>query len=241
MLLSPPPDRLRPGRATIAVGLAVSGLVLLGTGLGTSATPDPARAAPPPASTPSASSSAAAPTATAPGRPSAPAGGADVRDAGSGLVLPESDPLVLSVPAIDVRSRLVELGLQADRTMEVPEDPDVAGWFTRGASPGALGPAVIGGHVTWDGAPGVFYRLGTLRRGDRVTVSRSDGRTAVFSVTRVDRYDKARFPTGAVYGAIDHAGLRLITCGGSYDTSRHRYLDNVVVFARLVAVRQARD
>jgi len=43
-----------------------------------------------------------------------------------------------------------------------------------------------------------------------------------------------------VYGAIDHAGLRLITCGGTYDAAKHRYLDNVVVFARLAAVHEAR-
>ena len=36
-------------------------------------------------------------------------------------------------------------------SMEVPKDPALAGWFVRGASPGALGPAVIAGHVTWDG------------------------------------------------------------------------------------------
>jgi sortase (surface protein transpeptidase) len=106
-----------------------------------------------------------------------------------------------------------------------------------GAAPGALGPAVIAGHVTWDGAPAVFHRIGTLRPGDRVAVSRKDGKTAVFTVSRVDRFSKSRFPSKAVYGAIDHAGLRLITCGGTYDAARHRYLDNVVVFAKLEAVR----
>jgi hypothetical protein len=53
----------------------------------------------------------------------------------------------------------------------------------------------------------------------------------------VARFSKSRFPSRAVYGAIDHAGLRLITCGGTYDAARHRYLDNVVVFAKLEAVR----
>ena len=51
---------------------------------------------------------------------------------------------------------------------------------------------------------------------------------------------KSQFPTHAVYGAIDHAGLRLITCGGTYDAASHRYLDNVVVFARLESVRESR-
>ena len=97
---------------------------------------------------------------------------------------------------------------------------------------------MIAGHVTWNGTPAVFYRLGTMREGDAVLVNRKDGRTAVFTVTRVARFSKSRFPTKAVYGEVDHAALRLITCGGTYDQSRHRYLDNVVVFARLSAVRQ---
>jgi hypothetical protein len=46
-----------------------------------------------------------------------------------------------------------------------------------------------------------------------------------------------RFPTKAVFGNINYAGLRLITCGGTYDSSTHKYLDNIVVFSRLVAAR----
>jgi hypothetical protein len=75
-----------------------------------------------------------------------------------------------------------------------------------------------------------------VRRGDHVSVTRKDGKTAVFTVTRVAKYSKSRFPSKAVYGAIDHAGLRLITCGGTYDAARRRYLDNVIVFAKLKAV-----
>jgi sortase (surface protein transpeptidase) len=150
------------------------------------------------------------------------------------LVLPESEPVAVSIPRIGVRSRLVPLGLDENGEMETPA-PDDAGWYTRGPSPGALGPAVITGHVTWN-RPAIFYRLGTMRRGDQVSVTRKDGKTAVFTVTRVTRFSKSRFPSQAVYGPIDHAGLRLITCGGTYDAARHKYLDNVVVFAKLKAV-----
>jgi hypothetical protein len=68
-----------------------------------------------------------------------------------------------------------------------------------------------------------------------VTVTRKDGKTAIFTISRVARFSKERFPSRAVYGQIDHAGLRLITCGGTYDG--HKYADNVIVFARLEAVR----
>jgi hypothetical protein len=36
-----------------------------------------------------------------------------------------------------------------------------------------------------------------------------------------------------VYGDLDHAGLRLITCGGTFDRSTGHYRSNVVVYARL--------
>ena len=221
-------------RASIAIGLAILGVVLVWNALPRSSRPDSALAGAPDGHTVSSSPSAPKPT---PERPAARADHVDVRDRVKGLVLPESDPVSVSIPRIGVRSTLDEVGLKPDGEMETPDPVTVAGWFTRGATPGALGPAVITGHVTWGRAPQVFYRLGTLRRGDQVSVTRKDGRTAVFTVTRVARFSKSRFPSRAVYGAIDHAGLRLITCGGTYDQARHKYLDNVVVFARLTAVR----
>ena len=42
------------------------------------------------------------------------------------------------------------------------------------------------------------------------------------------------FPTERVYGDIDHAGLRLITCGGEFDRAARSYRENVVVYAGLV-------
>ena len=52
-------------------------------------------------------------------------------------------------------------------------------------------------------------------------------------VSRVTRVPKHAFPTEQVYGYTDHAALRLITCSGTYLEKRHRYLENVVVYARL--------
>jgi sortase (surface protein transpeptidase) len=224
----------RPVKASIAVGLAIMGTLLVWAALPGPFTPDSALISAPDEQSMSTSPSASKRPSE---RPSTRRNQSDVRDQVTGLVLPESDPVAVSIPRLGVQSRLVHLGLDTDGSMEVPQDPASAGWFSGGAAPGALGPAVIAGHVTWDGAPAVFHRLGTLRRGDQVTVARKDGKTAVFTVSRVARFSKSRFPGRVVYGAIDHAGLRLITCGGTYDAARNRYLDNVIVFARLEAVR----
>lgn len=148
--------------------------------------------------------------------------------------LPSSAPVSLEIPALDTASPLVRLGLAEDGTLQPPEAARDVGWFTGSVTPGEVGPSVIAGHVTWNGVPAAFFELATLRRGDRVTIHRRDGRTAHFTVTHTRRFPKAHFPAGAVYGPTDHAALRLITCGGRL-TADYRYEDNVVVFARLVS------
>jgi hypothetical protein len=57
----------------------------------------------------------------------------------------------------------------------------------------------------------------------------------VFRVTGVGQYRKDQFPTKLVYGNINHSGLRLITCGGTFNSQSGHYEDNLVVFADLVA------
>ncbi|MCA1004241.1 class F sortase [Rhodococcus hoagii] len=143
----------------------------------------------------------------------------------------------LVIPAIGVDTDLVDLGLEPSGALQVPPGAFPAGWYSGSPVPGELGPAILAGHVDWDGEPGVFLRLHELAPGDLVHAVRSDGVTAVFRVTRVDRYAKAEFPTAAVYGNIDHPGLRLITCGGEFDTAARSYRDNTVVFADLVEQR----
>lgn len=149
-------------------------------------------------------------------------------------VLAASVPVRVQIPAIGVDSELMDLGLQADGTMEVPAGGFPAGWYTGAPTPGERGPAVLAGHVDWGGAPGVFAELRDVVPGDEITVSRADGSTAVFAVREVGQYDKDDFPTAAVYGDLDHAGLRVITCGGVFDELAGSYLDNTVVFADLV-------
>lgn len=155
------------------------------------------------------------------------------------LELDYSEPVRLDIPALDVSTTMEDLGLSHDGTMEVPVDPDRAGWFTPSVPPGVVGASVIAGHVTWDQEPVVFFRLGELRSGDDVEVLRADGQTAVFTVQRIGQFAKSEFPTAQVYDRPSRPGLRLITCGGAYDEVNNRYLDNVVVWASLTDVRPA--
>jgi sortase (surface protein transpeptidase) len=151
-------------------------------------------------------------------------------------VLAASHPTRLQIPSIDVDARgVIDLGLQADRTMEVPADGTTVGWYTGSPTPGELGPAVLAAHVDWNHEKGVFYDIHRLEPGDPITVERADGSSAVFEVQRVEQYPKDKFPTQAVYGDVQGAELRLITCGGELDRAARSYRDNIVVYAALVA------
>jgi hypothetical protein len=142
-----------------------------------------------------------------------------------------AEPVRVRVPAIGVDSTLVGLGLDAAGALETPADYALAGWFSGGPAPGAVGPAVLAGHVDSTAGPAVFWRLHELAAGDAVLVDRADGTTAWFTVTRVERHPKDAFPTDDVYGPTPDAQLRLVTCGGDFDRSARSYRDNVVVFA----------
>ncbi|MBK5229127.1 MAG: class F sortase [Actinobacteria bacterium] len=155
-----------------------------------------------------------------------------------GPILPRSKPVALDIPSIGVHSVVQYLGQTADGALEVPAPGphyNEAAWYRYSPTPGSLGPAVVLGHVdsAADG-PSVFFRLGELRPGDRVSITRADDSVAVFIVDEVHRYAKDNFPTELVYGDINHAGLRILTCGGAFDDSTGHYLDNIVVFASLV-------
>ncbi|MFE5564180.1 class F sortase [Amycolatopsis japonica] len=161
----------------------------------------------------------------------------------SATVIPPVSPLApakparLEIPAIGVRTgEIVDLGLAGDGTLQVPHDAITTGWFTGGPAPGEVGPAVIAGHVDYKKVPGVFVRLKELKAGDEALVHREDGITAVFTVYAVERHPKASFPTEKVYGDTTGPELRLITCGGDFDSSTGNYLDNVVAFAKLTRV-----
>lgn len=148
--------------------------------------------------------------------------------------LAPSVPLSVKAAAVGIDSRLLQVGVNNDGTVEVPATYQTAAWYRLGPTPGALGPAVIVGHVDSFEGPGVFFKLGAMRPGQTIDVARADKTVAHFRVDAVDSYPKDQFPTKAVYGPVDYAGLRLITCGGTFDANTKSYEANIVVYASLV-------
>src|SRR5680860_653176 len=150
-------------------------------------------------------------------------------------VVARSAPVALRIPAIDVSVSLSTLGLNPDNTVQVPTKFQEPGWYRLGPAPGQVGSAVILGHVDDKAGPAVFYRLKSLRAGDKVEVSLASGLVVHFVVTKVATYLKAQFPARLVYASRGYSALQLVTCGGQFDTHAGSYLSNVVVYTTLVS------
>jgi hypothetical protein len=222
----------RPGRQgvlqTFALVTAVAGAVVLAFALHAQASapvPRPAGAIDP---SPAVSSPGPAGSSTAP--QAAPPLGA-------------SRPRTIQIPSIGVRSKVNPIGLAADGSIAVPQPgPDLnqAAWFKNSPTPGQPGPSVIEGHVDSVSGPSVFFDLGKLEPGQRIIVTREDGKRLTFTIDAVRDYLKSKFPTSVVYGAKDLSkpALRLITCS-RFDVATHHHIGNEVVFAHLTKVADA--
>jgi hypothetical protein len=140
-------------------------------------------------------------------------------------------PRSLLIPKIGVAATpLQQVGLNADGSPEVPDvhHPETVGWYNKGSKPGEAGPAVLLGHVNGNGKQGVFARIHELLSGDQIFV---DDKT--FVVTLVEKVSKQAFPGGKVYGETKDSEIRLITCGGDFDSLAHSYKDNWIVYGTL--------
>jgi Sortase domain len=164
--------------ALCLAGCAGANEELIGAGTGPRVTGEPSG---PPTTMP------AAPSVSPSLAPTAPAG------------LPSSRPVQVDIPALGVSEQTVDLGLEPDGTMQVPTGPAPVGWFAESPTPGEIGPAVLAGHLSWNGVDGVFRHLQTLKPGDEVVVTRADGSRPRFVVIEVAQYSKNAFPTARVY------------------------------------------
>ena len=167
-------------------------------------------------------------------------------------------PLAIRIPDIKVAGTFIEpaicCGLNQDATIEVPDitQPKLAGWYRASPLPGdkadqtsEIGPSIVLGHINGTNQQGIFSKLVTLKAGSthHILVDRSDGKTADFEITLVQKVPKEEFPTKSVYGLTQDPEIRLISCGGRLDPqynegpAHHRYIDQIIVYGKLVSLQ----
>jgi sortase (surface protein transpeptidase) len=151
------------------------------------------------------------------------------------MALPRSVPVSLSIPAIGVNNATVVPEGTTNGALDVPpltgpQAYDV-GWWDGGNTPGQDGPAVLVSHVN-SAAMGnlTFANLDEMKAGEEAEVTLADGTKVWFTVAGTQEVGKTAFPTQAVYGPTSGPTLRLITCGGPFDSATGHYVDNFIVY-----------
>ena len=109
------------------------------------------------------------------------------------------------------------------------------GWYRLGPAPGASGPSVLIGHVSYSGVHGILYDLKRLNPGDQVLVYDENGDHAVFQVDSREMILKTQLPAERIWNETKEPVIRLVTCGGKYDPKTEHYLSNIIVYAHLVS------
>ena len=170
------------------------------------------------------------PAATATRTPAAPATAPPAAPPTAGL----GPPLRIRIPQIAVDAAIQPIGVTAANEMEIPQAPDLVGWYRYGPRPGESGNAVLAGHLdTSSGAPAVFWRLKELRPGDTIEID-SDGRSLLlYRVDSVVSYPYDQAPLAEIFSAAGPSGLTLITCSGAWHRTDANYDQRLVVSAHL--------
>ncbi len=151
------------------------------------------------------------------------------------LTLARSLPTHIAIPSQNIDVDITPVDRDSNGAIALPPlFAWLAGWYDLSPTPGELGPSIIVGHVDTYQGISVFWNLRYVQQGDTVAISRADGSTANFTITALEQYDQNNFPTQMVYGNTSDAELRIITCGGNFDTTTGHYTQNTVVYAKLV-------
>lgn len=150
------------------------------------------------------------------------------------IVAAAAAPSRLVVPSIRVDASVEPVGVDGQGRMGVPSQASNVAWYRLGSAPGDVGNAVIAGHLDWTNGPAVFWSLGRMHPGDRITVMRADGSSAQF-VTDASSTVPYDSPTDSLFTRTGPPSLTLITCAGAWDRQRGTYLQRLVVHATLVS------
>jgi hypothetical protein len=140
-------------------------------------------------------------------------------------------PVRVALPDLDIDGPVIRTGVDPAGELDVPPDARTLVWYQFGPTPGAPGSAVIAGHLNWKGVEGIFADLAGTPVGATFSVDYDDGSQRTFVVRSVELVDKPAVAVNGVFARDGESVLRLVTCGGEFDSSTRHYRSNVIVTA----------
>jgi LPXTG-site transpeptidase (sortase) family protein len=139
-------------------------------------------------------------------------------------------PVRVAIPAIGVDADLESIGLLPGGKLDVPRQPENAGWYNLGPKPGETGNAVIDAHLDIGRTRGVFWDLRKAKVGDVVYVTDARNQARAFRVAKTAVYPVDQAPMQEIFGTASGKHLNLITCAGVWSKRLNHYDKRLVVY-----------
>lgn len=145
-------------------------------------------------------------------------------------------PRTLSVPALALKARVMQVGVNSKNQMQAPDNIFDTAWYKGSARPGETGAVVIDGYQSGPTRDGIFINISKLRLGDLIEIERGDGQVFKYSVVEVESKPFGEVNMNKVMKPIDSdtPGLNLITCDAEYQSATRDSENRVVVYARQI-------
>lgn len=141
-------------------------------------------------------------------------------------------PLRIIITSIGVDAVVRDVGLTKESAMDLAKDPLDTSWYRLGARPGAIGSAVIAGHVNWyNQEPAVFENLHDISLGDTILVLDDKNEAVTFVVRDLQSFNATANAEEVFTSSDGKSHLNLITCEGVWNAKAGQYTSRFVVFA----------
>lgn len=144
-------------------------------------------------------------------------------------------PRKINLPDINVDGCIMQVGIDQNNAIAVPNNIHLAGWYTNSVLPGQRGLSIIDGHASGKYNPGIFNKLGQMKKGNTFSIEFGDGSIKKFEVVSINSYTTEE-TTQKMFEPVNSAKsqLNLITCTGNYDKKTREYDKRILVVSKLV-------
>lgn len=155
--------------------------------------------------------------------------------------VPSDHPKYIEIPKLGISQvRVLRVGVTANNMLDVPKTLDDTGWYVKSATPGSgAGAVMIDGHNGGATRNGVFAQLGSLTKGDQISIERGDGKILTYEVADV-RDESLEWVNKEgmkeMMKSVDPSkeGLSLITCSGKWVPKNKVFDRRILVRATIV-------
>lgn len=140
-------------------------------------------------------------------------------------VVADGEPRLLNIKALGIVARIYPVKASfGGGPLPAPSIHDV-GWLLGTSRPGEIGAALINGSVVGASAQGVFSKLGTLVKDQKVSVEMGDGTLLTFRVVDSRIYDSDAVDMDMARTSVEpgRPGLNLLTDTGRFNVRTNSF------------------